>query len=102
MMNDPKIIIGVMAARDGNLKRNPLPPTVKAVHVSALMRIRKSPKVEAKPKIEKESTPFEIIRKTPVKPSRIPPSFLNVMGSPRYKRAAIAMQMGMMAISHPV
>ena len=65
VMRHPTIIIGVIAARGGNLERNPLPPTVKAVQVSALMRMRKSPKVEPKRKRESEKTPFEITRKTP-------------------------------------
>jgi hypothetical protein len=72
-----------MAARGGNRERKPLPPTVKAVQVKVLMRIRKSPKVEPKPKMERENTPFEMTRKTPEKPKIIPPIFLMVMGSPR-------------------
>jgi hypothetical protein len=66
------------------------------------MRIRKSPKVEPKPKMERENTPFEMIRKTPKKPKIIPPIFLKVIGSLRKKRATMVMKMGMMAISHPV
>ncbi len=82
-MNDPKIIIGVIAASGENRERNPLPPTVKAVQVSALMSMRKSPKVEPKQKRESENMPFEIIKETPMKPRIIPPIFLRVMGSPR-------------------
>jgi len=58
----PKIIIGVMVQRGGYRERNPLPPTVKAVHVKALVRARKSPNVEPRRKSERENTPFEITR----------------------------------------
>src|SRR4030042_524715 len=81
VMKHPTIIMGVIAASGGNRERNPLPPTVKAVQVSALMRTRKLPKVEPKQKIERENTPFEITRNTPIKLRSIPPIFLGVMAS---------------------
>ena len=82
-MKHPTIIIGVIVASGENRERNPLPPTVKAAQVRALMRMRKSPKVEPKRKMEMEKTPFEITKATPIKPRIIPPTFLIVMGSSR-------------------
>src|SRR4030043_272554 len=76
VMKHPTIIMGVIAASGEKRERNPLPPTVKAVQVSALMRTRKSPKVAAKRKIEEENTPLEITKKIPKKPRIIPPIFL--------------------------
>jgi hypothetical protein len=83
VMKHPTIIMGVIAVSGGTRERNPLPPTVKAVQVSALMRTRRSPKVEPKRKIERENTPFEITRNTPIKPRITPPIFLRVMASPK-------------------
>src|SRR4030042_1656284 len=78
VMRPPTIIMGVIAASGENRERNPLPPTVKAVQVSALTRTRKSPNVEPKRKMEAENIPFEITRNTPIKPRSIPPIFLGV------------------------
>jgi hypothetical protein len=83
VMRHPTIMMGVIAASDENRERNLLPPTVKAVHVSALMRMRKSPKVEPKRKIETENTPFEMTRKIPRNPISIPMILLGVIASPR-------------------
>src|SRR4030042_5708950 len=83
VMKHPTIIMGVIAASGENRERNSLPPTVKAVQVSALMRTRKSPKVEPKRKMEMENTTFEITRNTPIKPRSIPPILLRVMASPK-------------------
>jgi heme/copper-type cytochrome/quinol oxidase subunit 2 len=102
MMRHPTIIIGVITASGENRERNPLPPTVKAVQVSTLIRIRRSPKVEPKQNKEKENTPFEITRKIPKNPTSIPIIFLAVIASPRKRRAAMVIKIGMMAMIHPV
>jgi hypothetical protein len=81
---------------------NPFPPIVKVVQARALANTKRSPKVEVKQKRGKENTPFEIIRKIPKKPRRIPEIFLTVMTSPRKRRAARVIKMGLIAMIHPV
>jgi hypothetical protein len=95
-------MIDVIAARGENLERNPLPPTVKAVQVIALTRTKISPNVEPKRKIERENTPFEMTRRTPKNPTSIPIIPRAVILSPRKRRAAIVMKIGIMATIHPV
>jgi hypothetical protein len=102
MMRHPTIIIGVITASGENRERNPLPPTVKAVQVSTLMRTRRSPKVEPKQNKEKEKTPFEMTRKTPKNPMSIPIIFLAVTASPRKRRAEMVIKIGITATIHPV
>src|SRR5512139_1274138 len=64
VIRKPTIMMGVIAAREEYFERNPLPPTVNAVHVNALPRISRSPKVEADWNREKEQLPLEITRET--------------------------------------
>jgi hypothetical protein len=101
-MRHPTIMMGVIAASGEKRERNPLPPTVKAVQVSALMRTRISPNVYPKRKMETENTPFEVTRKIPRNPMSIPINFLAVIASPRKRRAVIVIKIGMMATIHPV
>jgi len=48
------------------------PPAVKVVQAKALARTGRSPKVEAKRNSERGKTPFEMMRKIPKKPKKIP------------------------------
>jgi hypothetical protein len=91
-----------MVTRGGNRERNLLPPTVKAVQVSALIRTRRSPKVEEKRNGERVNTPFEMIKKIPKNPRIIPTIFLTVIPSPRKRRAVSVIKMGWTAMIHPV
>jgi hypothetical protein len=102
VIRHPTIIMGVTAARGEDRERNSLPPTVKAVQVSALARTRRSPKVEPKRNNDKEISPLEMTRKIPMNPRSIPIIFLAVIASLRKRRAIMVMKIGIMATIHPV
>ncbi len=102
VVRHPTIMIGVIAVSAGNRERKPLPPTVKAVQVNALMRIRKSPKVELERKMDRENAPFEMTRNTPMKPRSIPITVLTEIASFRKRRAEMVIKRGITATIQPV
>jgi hypothetical protein len=102
LIRNPTDIIGVMAARGGNLDRKLLPPTVKRVQVTALKRIRKSPKLEDQRNTAGEKSPWVIMRETPKNPRKSPVIFRSVIGSERKKQAVNVMKSGWAAMIHPV
>jgi hypothetical protein len=72
IIKNPDVMMAVIEVSGVNREMKPFPPTVKVVQAKALARTRRSPKVEAKRNSERGKTPFEMMRKIPKKPKKIP------------------------------
>jgi len=102
LIRNPTDIMGTMAAREGNLDKKFLPPTVKMAQVTALKRIKKSPKLEDQRNTAREKTPLVIMRETPKNPRKSPVVFRSVILSERNKQALNVIKSGWAAMIHPV